>query len=397
MKIIPDDSLSDCDYLINIIGGCYATFESNGTFDTCIRIEPYAQLTKKVLEFRETWDLSVFQAEDIQRAASWFIDTCVRLKYLSYWKDAYVELYQFSYRELLSAACSDNRVQMVEYFTKFVKIQNDDYAIVCEYGSLDVLKWIHAHGVWRIHKFDLDVIGPFQIACINNQVEIAKWLLENNLTEDEPSGENLFDACEYGALEIVQFLRSIGIDMHEENDSPFITACQNNRLHVAKYLYTFGVEKEVVQNMFSTALVGFHSGKEDHEKTYREKENMIKWLYSTGDIDFNNYYTRTSILQLRLSDEILDLLHSMGFTYNEDAIWQLCTHGRLNTLKWLYSHRHIDIALIKTEKCFQIACREGDLPIAKWLHSIGAPFTMEAYQLAKSRREVHITSWLDLL
>jgi hypothetical protein len=61
------------------IGGCYTSFESNGTFSQCVQIPPFAHITDKLLAFKNTNTILIFTREETQRIGSAIIDYYVKI------------------------------------------------------------------------------------------------------------------------------------------------------------------------------------------------------------------------------------------------------------------------------------------------------------------------------
>jgi Ankyrin repeats (3 copies) len=258
--------LTESQYLIDIIGGCYAVFESNGTFTQCVQIEPYCELTKKILAFRATQDLTVLSVEDLQRVASWYLDELIKIKpYLC--ADIAVcrtPTDDHKLHVMFLAACENDKIKIAKYVqancSNWTTISG--FLLACKHGNIDIVRWLDmsynpsirqegliracAHGHLDLAKW-LYVSGTLvdstcmSVACYNGECEVIDWMINEIKVEINRSDCDLLTtACCRGHKNIVELLITYGVDIHARGDMAIYLACRHDNLSIAQLLYTHG-------------------------------------------------------------------------------------------------------------------------------------------------------------
>jgi ankyrin repeat protein len=98
-------------------------------------------------------------------------------------------------------------------------------------------------------------INAFSLACINNHIEIAKFLLNVDSTIYHSIKYEMYDyiceiACENGDIDILQLIMEIKTNIGtSELTDYFWSACLNNHLDVAKYIYYKNPSMSFGENM----------------------------------------------------------------------------------------------------------------------------------------------------
>jgi hypothetical protein len=95
-------------------------------------------------------------------------------------------------------------------------------------------------------------------------------------------------------------------------------------------------------------------------------------------------------------------LHSLGadiHAYDELAFWYACKEANLHVAQWLHS-LGVDNH-VGNDLAFQWACRSGHLLMAQWLHSLGGvdihAQTDYAFRQACAEGHLHVAQWLHSL
>lgn len=150
-----------------------------------------------------------------------------------------------------------------------IKVSEYIFNCVCEKGYLEIAQWLYSihpitpidipfilalsNGHLPVAKwlFSFTPMTPYMIcnafnfACMNEQLEIAKWLHSvNERIIVIMNIQKLFDmACIYDNLELAQWLHSIR--PAEELENAFHWACINGNLQMAQWLYTLHPEVKI--------------------------------------------------------------------------------------------------------------------------------------------------------
>jgi Ankyrin repeats (3 copies) len=329
-------SADDRNYLINIIKGCYATFESNGTFDACVCIEPYKSLTERVLGFRASWDLSDWCAEDIHRVSSWLIDKWHKLSKTQY------ESHVFDYIEkkqmLFEYALTSGKLLTAQWLYVCPEIWinipiniihgplynlNEVFTSVCETRHLQVLKWLYRLGA-DIH-YNRD--DAFCTACASGEFEVAKWLKSRGARIHTQEDSAFYRACGQGYIEIAKWLYKP--DMAHRINSVLACACDRKHLEVAKWLYAESIMVDVNLNwhVFMRNACTMNC------------IEITQWLLTIipADFDINKIFTETCRFNHMEIAKLL-IAHGADVHYHDDYAFVLATaHGGLETAQWLYA------------------------------------------------------------
>jgi Ankyrin repeats (3 copies) len=216
--------LTDKEYLLGIIGGCYTVFESNGTFDRCVQLEPYRTLTNKILQFHADQIISSLSNEDIQRAASWFLDE---------YKQVCCRPDEEKYANIMCAACRDGHIHIVKFASQYITANNFDS--MCLYyasknGHFEIVQWLSPFPIFNT-AYELNY--SLYTACKNGHLEIAKWLVAHGADIHFQKPRIAYVSCQRGHLEIVKWLVAFGV---VDIDQIFICAAYEGHLEIFKWL-----------------------------------------------------------------------------------------------------------------------------------------------------------------
>ena len=152
-------------------------------------------------------------------------------------------------------SCKHNHLDIVKLLASIrgkyeIDISRNGYAAfrsACEYGSLDVVKFL-------LQTYNINVHSKneyaFQLACENGHLDVVKLLVENyEIKINAQDDYALRWACKNGFLEIVKFLLSLStnslfkdnnslfkINPHAKDNYAFRWACKEENADVADYL-----------------------------------------------------------------------------------------------------------------------------------------------------------------
>jgi ankyrin repeat protein len=284
-------SVDDREYLINVIGGCYETFESNGTFYTCVCIEPYKSLTERVLGFHATDDISILSNEDVQRASSWYLDNWINIqKNINRTRDMSSNnltdlfLTQTTYNELFRCACKQNQLKIVQYLHNedFVDMYDHElhgFHIACNYSSLDVVRWLYScvkhpvddvllyacsHDNLELVKllcaadYNIHDSKNFSAACHRGSNNVLRWMLfeAKYIADKTDCGDFTMICGAYMYAKTVRVLLEYGVDVHQRGELALENACRNSHIEIAKLLVEYGANIHSVVRLLDPRYVG---------------------------------------------------------------------------------------------------------------------------------------------
>jgi hypothetical protein len=220
-------------FLINIIGGCYATFESNGTLTQCMQIPPYKSITDKVLKFYLYSNITIFTEEDLNRINSPLLDVCAqhtqRIQHANkintglqqrqdkpniitsmfgLFINEFITWSDISRYIALTASCEINSPTCIDYYAQQLKPPDKIWrvciSVACRSSSLVTLKHILSkldYEEWSINQakyiFESDQMDVIRYICDSfkfdrtefaaffpyslKNLEIAKWFYSKQM------------------------------------------------------------------------------------------------------------------------------------------------------------------------------------------------------------------------
>jgi len=154
-------------------------------------------------------------------------------------------------------ACKHNHLEIVKYLISNVVNINDHLNSgglinCCEYGHMEILQVLVENGAdINIPRYDE---LPIEVACINDQLEILKYLVQK--------GANILDkhclrlACTTGSLRVVKYLVENGAYSHVEKVplSPIEYAYFNGKVSIVFYLLPF---QDVFKSKIESRYIDF--------------------------------------------------------------------------------------------------------------------------------------------
>lgn len=236
-----------------------------------------------------------------------------------------------TYYDLLCYSCReglDNVVVLLLDLTLDKYTWSRGFEIACINNNINIAKLIY-------EKKDITVIknNIFKWACYHGSFDSVKWLFENfNINTTSSQNFSFKWSCYFGYLEQAKYIYNVtpNLNIHCDGDYPLRSACQNGKLET------------------------------------------VKWLLSLDDFNLN--------------------------VYNGYCFRYACRNGHRDIVMLLMNY-NLELTLIDLNFCFRNACRNGDIEIAKILLNMNKDINIKSYNnyaLKYSYMEGHyeITEWL---
>jgi ankyrin repeat protein len=265
-------------------------------------------------------------------------------------------------------ACSSGRLPEAQaIYAEGAPHADDLYAalrLACVNDQLHVAKWLST--VYEF--FDFSMEGLFLIACLYDYMDMAQWLADegcNPHCHDQDGSSAMFRACAQGSMRMVEWLYGKGVTnlmmMNHSGLSLLWAACTSDNVHVCQWLY----ERcpEIIH------LV-------DHRMDYpmmtackRGNMKMVKWLLPHSNINHKN---------------------GDGYT----ALWFACYYGHIDVVKWLVENGAVVAHVYSRHSPLMAACMHGSVELMKFFLEGGyVPGRLELLT-ASERDHVPLLEWL---
>jgi ankyrin repeat protein len=215
-----------------------------------------------------------------------------------------------------------------------------------------------------MHKF-------IELFINNSQNEdLINYINENNIDINK-----LFIySCKKGYLTIIRYIYSIFLNNNGNHHLNLLNKAYNisikyGHVHVIKWLKSIGVVSPMNNtDMFIISCINGHL-------------NIVSWLYNTyNDINISEHIDQLFIILCQVGKlEIIKWLNKIvnmcNINYNI-AFNVACKYGNLDIAKYLLSFDIIDIRF-GDDYAFKSSCRYNYINIAKWLKSMCNDYDLE--------------------
>ena len=232
-----------------------------------------------------------------------------------------------------------------------------------------------------INKKDSKGRTPLHIACINGDLPLVRYLIEDAHSDIEATTNNgyapIHSACEGGHLEIVQYLiKAAHVDKEAKTadsfkNTPLHIACMKGHLPIVQYLIEdAGVDKNAEDNLFlSTAL---------HIACEYGNCGVVQYLIEKASLDMDAKDIRgRKPLHIACEENQLPVIHYFIKKLNitdppqnfESNIHVATETGNFNSVQYLIEKLGIDKddRDINGVTPLHLACRYGFLHIVQYL------------------------------
>ncbi|KAL6592537.1 ankyrin repeat-containing domain protein [Neocallimastix sp. 'constans'] len=260
-----------------------------------------------------------------------------------FYDNDFIQRLLYYYRNKTSISVTDlNRIMSNHQYRIFsnYSVENfqDYFVSVCEYGNVNLIKYLIEHGA-DVNEKNESLEIPLCCACLEGNEKVAKYLIERgadikvvDILGDSP----LFMACKGGNENLVKYLIELGADINKESyskDTPLFYACASGNDNLVKYLVEQGADITLEDFLGITALfVACEKG----------NEAIVKYLIEQGaDINKENKWAETPLFVAceKGNEAIVNYLIEQGANINKviDVIntpkrsYDLSGRGRLST------------------------------------------------------------------
>ena len=190
-------------------------------------------------------------------------------------------------------------------------------------------------------------IHTFELLIKKNQVEILKWLVQNNIEL-----ENIEICCEFGNLEILKLY-----NVEKLNSTSLDICCCNGHLECVEYLLERGIKSAMAIDLCSA---GGESG-------------VVKLLYENGftfgqlaiDNACRNGHLDTLLLLYQFSSNLHMNSLATGSRPSVQALSMAAKNGHLQILQFILNNHSYSQQTIQT--ILEYACEGGQLQVAKMI------------------------------
>jgi hypothetical protein len=178
---------------------------------------------------------------------------------------------------------------------------NKSFIAACASGKFDEAKKIYDLGginIYAVIQDDFGTLCAFEESCLNNHLEIAKWLYD---LDSSKISEYVWHQCCYrGYLELAKWLYTLEKERPFTYYEPLEMACQNGHLETAKWVHSIAPDILISKWMFQGACMN-------------GRLEIIKWLYESfpyvkefNDLALNEscYYFHVDVLLWLIKNQI---------------------------------------------------------------------------------------------
>jgi len=168
----------------------------------------------------------------------------------------------------------------------------------CKYGETVILD--HLLTTRKVSIYETTVRHAFREACLQNRLEIAKWLHLHFIIDfsENITSKLLFALCEREHLSVLMWLFchfALDVLSLEKEKSILLLACTHGNIELAKYILSILVAQGVNPHMYIEKTVS----QETFQKLCDANSlRMVKWLYSLhyGYLHKNKTYGKEAFI-----------------------------------------------------------------------------------------------------
>ncbi|CAK4698571.1 unnamed protein product [Aphanomyces euteiches] len=265
-------------------------------------------------------------------------------------------------------------------------------------GHLSIVKLLFQQPKLNLNLVNQHGVGPFVMACTENLIDIASFLLKNSENNGVVIGEGFIAASKNGHLDVVKMLT--GLDILELNhlNRGFYEACLDGSEAVVEYLIqnapidiNFAVQNESTDSLFPQGMGTFAGAcAEDHptiaallmQHPNFDASQLNAGLCLTHDLD---------IVDMILADPRLDI-NDQGVASITSLVYA-CTDGSTNKVARLLRANDLDDNMT----AFGMACLGNHVDIVKLLlqlPQVKVDMAVEGFILAFAQKKMEVVQYL---
>ena len=307
-------------------------------------------------------------------------------------------------------ACSSGQKDLAEWIYSLNPITHSSvlynaFAGICKTSNIEMGKWISTLKLFPATKIKTQLL---HVACKSGNLELVEWMysFDGDLTPEYMT--RMFQmACVSGNSELVLWVHSLGeINIREDEDKAFKTVCKNGNLELAQWIYSTAeasghkieLDKPIVGKAYESgniALVHWITSLLsdttllEHMRSHAclsGNLELVQMVHSTHPFDAEKLYYYSPVYNsiksnnlevvqyiYSLSEKYFNCLKANGYLYFEAA----CRNGNLEMAQWLHSVCEVNIHSPPgspregKHPLFEVVCNSGNIDLVEWVYSMG--------------------------
>ena len=275
-------------------------------------------------------------------------------------RDGHLDVVQYLYEIGMNIPKNKKSSGEYEYIRNCI---SNNFELACENNYISIAKYLLNNGA----NIEYNNGRPLRIACVNDHIDVVKFLVKNGASVNNNIYCNLSHLYKKKhSIDIVKFLIENGTCVTNNNNSPLMTACKNDNIQLIKLFIENGAD---INARSSTPL---------KICLYYEYLNTSKFLIEKGAI-IDEEMLVLSILNR--SNKIFMLLIENGYVVEKNKnnllVFAACK-GCLSIVEYLVKEG-ADISHCNN-KALVLSTANGWIDVVKYLVEHGADCSADGYK-----------------